>query len=101
MRVKLKIRSSNKKFLDSINLSQFGEMTFISFPTKKRRYTVLRSPHVNKKSREQFQLSIYQRGVLFHNITKEQLTYLLDSFKTTYGIEVQANVWVCSKYPKP
>ena len=30
----------------------------IPLPTNKRIYTVLRSPHVNKKSREQFQLAI-------------------------------------------
>jgi small subunit ribosomal protein S10 len=31
----------------------------IPLPTNKRIYTVLRSPHVNKKAREQFELSIY------------------------------------------
>ena len=29
----------------------------IPLPTKKKIFTVLKSPHVNKKSREQFQLS--------------------------------------------
>ena len=33
----------------------------IPLPTHKRIYTVLRSPHVNKKSREQFQLCAYRR----------------------------------------
>jgi len=33
----------------------------IPLPTKKEIYTVLRSPHVNKKSREQFQLEIHKR----------------------------------------
>ena len=33
----------------------------IPLPTHKRIYTVLRSPHVNKKSREQFQLCAYKR----------------------------------------
>ena len=32
----------------------------IPLPTHKRIYTVLRSPHVNKTSREQFQLSAYK-----------------------------------------
>jgi small subunit ribosomal protein S10 len=34
----------------------------IPLPTHKRIYTVLRSPHVNKKSREQFQLCAHKRG---------------------------------------
>ena len=33
----------------------------IPLPTHKRIYTVLRSPHVNKTSREQFQLCAYKR----------------------------------------
>jgi small subunit ribosomal protein S10 len=33
----------------------------IPLPTHKRIYTVLKSPHVNKKAREQFQLCSYKR----------------------------------------
>ena len=33
----------------------------IPLPTKKELYTILRSPHVNKKSREQFHLVIHKR----------------------------------------
>lgn len=33
----------------------------IPLPTKKELYTVLRSPHVDKKSREQFQLHTHKR----------------------------------------
>ncbi len=33
----------------------------IPLPTHKRIYTVLRSPHVNKKAREQFELCAYKR----------------------------------------
>ena len=33
----------------------------IPLPTHKRIYTVLRSPHVNKKAREQFELNAHKR----------------------------------------
>ena len=33
----------------------------IPLPTKTHRWTVLRSPHVNKKSREQFELKVHKR----------------------------------------
>ena len=33
----------------------------IPLPTRKKIFTVLRSPHVNKKSREQFQLATHKR----------------------------------------
>ena len=33
----------------------------ILLPTREKRYTVLRSPHVDKKSREQFGIKIHKR----------------------------------------
>ena len=33
----------------------------IPLPTKKEIYTVLRSPHVNKKAREQFEMRVHKR----------------------------------------
>lgn len=33
----------------------------VPLPNKKRVFTVLRSPHVNKKSREQFELTTHKR----------------------------------------
>ena len=33
----------------------------IPLPTKKKKYTVLRSPHVDKKSREQFETRTHKR----------------------------------------
>jgi len=35
----------------------------IPLPTKIHRYTVLRSPHVDKKSREQFELKTHKRVI--------------------------------------
>ncbi len=45
----------------------------VPLPTHRRIYTVLRSPHVNKKSREQFQLDSYVRLLDIYsnsNVTK-------------------------------
>ena len=33
----------------------------VPLPTKRRIYTVLRSPHVDKKSREQFEIRVHNR----------------------------------------
>ena len=35
----------------------------VPLPTKIRRYTVLRSPHVNKDSREQFEIRVHSRVI--------------------------------------
>ncbi len=45
----------------------------IPLPTKKRIYTVLRSTFVNKKSREQFELSSYKRLLDIYSSTSKTI----------------------------
>ena len=49
----------------------------IPLPTHKRIYTVLRSPHVNKKSREQFQTKVHKRVVDIVNSTPKTVESLM------------------------
>ena len=49
----------------------------ISFPTKKRSYCFLRSPHVNKDSREQFEIRRYKKIIDIHSNSKEIVNTLL------------------------
>lgn len=42
-------------------LSLIGSTILLRLPTKVKKTTVLRSPHVNKKSREQFEIHTYKR----------------------------------------
>lgn len=49
----------------------------ISFPTKKRSYCVLRSPHVNKDSREQFEIRRYKKIIDIESDSKEIVNILL------------------------
>jgi small subunit ribosomal protein S10 len=43
----------------------------IPLPTRRRLFTVLRSPHVNAKSREQFELCFHKRFIDVFNATTE------------------------------
>ena len=49
----------------------------IPLPTKRSIYTVLRSPHVNKKSREQFQIKLHKRIVDLMNSTSKTVDALM------------------------
>ena len=49
----------------------------IPLPTKRTIYTVLRSPFVNKKSREQFQTKIHKRIVDIVNSTPKTVESLM------------------------
>lgn len=46
-------------------------------PTKKKRYTVLRSPHVNKDSREQFEIRVHGRLIDIVSATPETVDSLM------------------------
>lgn len=45
------------------NNSQLPSTSYSNFPRKLKKYTIQRSPHVHKKSREQFQLNFYSSSV--------------------------------------
>ena len=49
----------------------------IPLPTQKRIYTVLKSPHVNKKAREQFELSSYKRLLDIYSSTSKTVDALM------------------------
>ena len=49
----------------------------IPLPSKRSIYTILRSPHVNKKSREQFQTKIHKRLVDILNSTPKTVESLM------------------------
>ncbi|RAX57103.1 30S ribosomal protein S10 [Helicobacter monodelphidis] len=48
----------------------------VPLPTKKRRYTVLRSPHINKDSREQFEIRVHVRIIDIISATPETVDSL-------------------------
>ena len=49
----------------------------IPLPTHKRIYTVLRSPHVNKKAREQFQLANHKRLMDIYSSSSKTIDALM------------------------
>ena len=49
----------------------------IPMPTKFRRYTVIKSPHVNKSSREQFEIRIHARIIDIVSATPDTIDSLM------------------------
>lgn len=60
----------------------------IPLPTKIERYTVLRSPHIDKKSREQFEIRTHKRVVYLKNPTKKTVD-ALSRLNLPAGVEVK------------
>ena len=63
----------------------------IPLPTNKKIFTVLRSPHVNKKSREQFQLSAYKRLLDIYSSSSKTIDALM-KLELPSGVEVEIKV---------
>jgi small subunit ribosomal protein S10 len=68
-KIRLKLKSFDHELLDVAMVEIVGTVKQtgasiigpVPLPTKKEIFTVLRSPHVNKKSREQFSLATHKR----------------------------------------
>ena len=55
------LNSSCKKIVDILQNASLDSFGVISLPTRRRIYCVLRSPHVDKDSREHFEIRIHKR----------------------------------------
>ena len=60
----------------------------VPLPTRRSLYTVLRSPHVDKKSREQFELRVHKRLIEISNATAEMVDALM-KLEVPAGVEVE------------
>lgn len=63
----------------------------IPLPTEKQVYTVLRSPHVNKKAREQFQLSTFKRLIDIYSNSSKTVEALM-RLELASGVHVEIKV---------
>jgi small subunit ribosomal protein S10 len=55
------LTSSCRKLIDLLQTNEVNKFSMVSLPTDKRIYCVLRSPHVDKDSREHFEIRIHKR----------------------------------------
>jgi small subunit ribosomal protein S10 len=90
IRIKLKsydhnlVDKSSEKIVRAVKATGAVVSGPIPLPTEKEKFTVLRSPHVNKKAREQFQLCTYKRLVDIYS----------NSAKSNAWTQHWTNVWV-------
>jgi small subunit ribosomal protein S10 len=95
-KIRIKLRSYDHRILDksSAQIVQTARNTGaitagpIPLPTKKSIYTVLRSPHVDKKSREQFEIRTHKRLI---DITQSspQLIEALMKLELPAGVDIE------------
>jgi small subunit ribosomal protein S10 len=98
-KIRIKLRSYDHELIDKSaekiirTAKSTGAMVAgpIPLPTKRTVYTVLRSPHVDKKSREQFEIRSHKRLIDILNATSKTMDSLM-KLELPAGVDVEIKV---------
>ncbi|HHI68204.1 MAG TPA: 30S ribosomal protein S10 [Planctomycetes bacterium] len=60
----------------------------VPLPTRIERYTVLRSPHIDKKSREQFEIRTHKRLIIISDATSKTVD-ALSKLNLPAGVDIR------------
>lgn len=85
------IDNSAEKIVDTAKRTNARVAGPIPLPTKKRIYCVLRSPHVDKKSREHFEMRIHKRIIDILDPTP-QTTDELSRMDLPAGVDIEVKL---------
>jgi small subunit ribosomal protein S10 len=95
-RIRIKLKSFDHTVLDKSageivsTARRTGAMTSgpVPLPTKRSVYTVLRSPHVDKKSREQFEIRVHKRLIDISQSTPQAIDALM-KLELPAGVDIE------------
>ncbi len=98
-KIRIKLKSYDHNLIDKSSeriirtVRQTGAVISgpIPLPTERAVYTVLRSPHVNKKSREQFESRTHKRLIDIFNSTPKTVDSLM-RLELPAGVDVEIKV---------
>jgi len=94
IRIKLKaydhrlLDQSVKEIVDTAQRTGARVSGPVPLPTQVSKYTVLRSPHVDKKSREQFEIRTHKRLVDIYDPTPDTVDALM-KLELASGVDVE------------
>ena len=95
-RIRIKLRSYDHRMLDAsvARIVETAQKTGalvagpVLLPVRIKKYTVLRSPHTDKKSREQFEMRTHKRLIDINNPSKETID-ALSHLDLPSGVDIQ------------
>jgi small subunit ribosomal protein S10 len=98
-RIRIRLKSFDHQILDksASDIARIAKGTGarivgpIPLPTEKSIFTVLRSPHVNKKSREQFETRVHKRLIDIMESTPQTVDSLM-KLDLPAGVDVEIKV---------
>jgi small subunit ribosomal protein S10 len=98
-RIRIKLKSYDHQLIDKSSerivrtVKQTGAVVSgpVPLPTRRTVYTVNRSPHVDKKSREQFETRIHKRLIDIFSSTQKTIDALM-RLELPAGVDVEVKV---------
>lgn len=98
-KIRIKLKSYDHNLIDKSSerivrtVKQSGAVISgpIPLPTKRTVYTVNRSPHVDKKSREQFETKVHKRLIDIFSSTQKTVDSLMN-LELPAGVDVEVKV---------
>jgi len=99
-RIRIKLKSYDHNLIDKSadkivkTVKSVGAVVSgpIPLPTEKKIFTVLKSPHVNKRARDQFQLATHKRLMDIHSSTSKTVEALM-KLELPSGVEVEIKAY--------
>jgi small subunit ribosomal protein S10 len=97
--INIKIKSFDKqyksisiqKILEIAEFLEIRNITKLDLPLKNKKITVLRSPHIYKKSQEQFELRNYKTNIIINSKQINVSLLFLEILKKSsfFGVEIE------------
>nr|WCH56388.1 ribosomal protein S10 [Hypnea sp.] len=94
IRIKLKsythylLTESCKTIIDTAKRTNVKSTGPIPLPTKRKIYCVLRSPHVDKDSREHFEIRLHSRIIYIYEPSSQTIDYLM-KLNIPAGVDIE------------
>ena len=82
------IDQSTKKIVETVLRTQAKVRGPVPLPTEKHRYTVIRSPHKDKDSREHFEMRTHKRLIDIHDATSKTVQEL-QRLNLSAGVDIE------------
>ena len=82
------LNSSCNKILSLLQTTKLNSIGIVKLPTKRKIYCVLRSPHVDKDSREHFEIRLHKRiiEINYNSVNNTDLFDLLTKANLPSGV---------------
>lgn len=97
IRIKLKsyqasiLRDSCNQIIETATRTEAKIVGPVSFPTKRKIYCILRSPHVDKDSREHFEIKIHSRMIEVYTLSPQTIDSLM-KLNIPAGVDIEVKI---------